>query len=196
VTGQLEHPNIVPIHELGEDKKGNLYFTMKFVRGRSLAQVLKDMAEATAGDTEPGEMWVCRSNFRACGIRDGEQGGIRPYLRPPPDSCGQSVNFTSGRCYIRRQVGRFPLAAGLFATFPSRFLLTRSFLRTYCPRSAACFWRPGVGPGCGQQLCELLQVERGTDPAPFRPHFVEPTQQELADSHGLLDERERRFRDP
>ncbi|MCY3017887.1 MAG: protein kinase [Planctomycetota bacterium] len=41
VTGQLEHPNIVPIHELGVDSDGRLFFTMKLVKGRSLEQVLK-----------------------------------------------------------------------------------------------------------------------------------------------------------
>ncbi|GDY12297.1 hypothetical protein LBMAG53_11750 [Planctomycetota bacterium] len=43
VTGQLEHPNIVPIHEVGIDGEGRLFFTMKLVRGRSLAQVLGDL---------------------------------------------------------------------------------------------------------------------------------------------------------
>ncbi len=40
ITGQLEHPNIVPIHELGVDGSQRLFFTMKMVRGQSLAQVL------------------------------------------------------------------------------------------------------------------------------------------------------------
>ena len=28
ITGQLDHPNIVPIHTLGVDEEGGLYFTM------------------------------------------------------------------------------------------------------------------------------------------------------------------------
>jgi serine/threonine protein kinase/DNA-directed RNA polymerase subunit RPC12/RpoP len=43
ITGQLEHPNIVPIHELGVDSQKRLYFTMKMVRGRSLAQVFEQL---------------------------------------------------------------------------------------------------------------------------------------------------------
>jgi len=39
VTGQLDHPGIVPVHELGLDAKGRVYFTMKLVRGRDLQQV-------------------------------------------------------------------------------------------------------------------------------------------------------------
>jgi len=41
ITGQLEHPNIVPIHELGVDKSGRVYFTMKLVKGRSLLELRK-----------------------------------------------------------------------------------------------------------------------------------------------------------
>jgi serine/threonine-protein kinase len=40
VTGQLDHPNIVPIHELGRDAKGELYFTMKLVEGQSLKTMI------------------------------------------------------------------------------------------------------------------------------------------------------------
>jgi serine/threonine protein kinase/Tfp pilus assembly protein PilF len=43
ITGQLEHPNIVPVHELGTDSEGRPYFTMKMVRGRSLAALLASL---------------------------------------------------------------------------------------------------------------------------------------------------------
>ncbi|CAN0591236.1 unnamed protein product, partial [Laminaria digitata] len=36
VTAQLEHPNIVPVYELGRRDGGELYYTMKLVRGRTL----------------------------------------------------------------------------------------------------------------------------------------------------------------
>ena len=41
VTGQLEHPNIVPVYELGRRTDGSLYYSMKLVRGRTLADALK-----------------------------------------------------------------------------------------------------------------------------------------------------------
>jgi serine/threonine protein kinase/formylglycine-generating enzyme required for sulfatase activity len=41
ITGQLEHPNIVPVHDLGLDDEGQLYFTMKRVGGRTLRDVIK-----------------------------------------------------------------------------------------------------------------------------------------------------------
>ncbi len=40
VTGQLDHPNIVPIYELGRDERGGLYFTMKLIEGQSLHAVI------------------------------------------------------------------------------------------------------------------------------------------------------------
>mgnify|MGYP002631314883 CR=1 FL=1 len=42
VTGQLEHPNIVPVHDLGRTSAGHLFFTMKEVRGQALNDVIRD----------------------------------------------------------------------------------------------------------------------------------------------------------
>ena len=39
VTGQLDHPGIVPVHELGVDDQGQVYFTMKLVKGEDLRSV-------------------------------------------------------------------------------------------------------------------------------------------------------------
>lgn len=41
VLGQLEHPAIVPLHELGRGPDGQLYYTMRRIRGRTLADALK-----------------------------------------------------------------------------------------------------------------------------------------------------------
>ncbi len=45
LTAGLEHPNIVPVHDIGMDSSGSPYFTMKLLRGRTLAVVLKKLAE-------------------------------------------------------------------------------------------------------------------------------------------------------
>jgi serine/threonine-protein kinase len=44
MTGQLEHPNIVPVHELAIDPSGVPYFTMKLVQGVSFEHWLRDPA--------------------------------------------------------------------------------------------------------------------------------------------------------
>ncbi len=43
-TSQLEHPGIPPVHDLGLTPDGRLYFTMKLVSGRTLREVLHDLA--------------------------------------------------------------------------------------------------------------------------------------------------------
>ncbi|MBM4038744.1 MAG: hypothetical protein FJ290_09535 [Planctomycetes bacterium] len=45
VTGQLEHPNIVPVHELTRRDDGSVYFTMKLVKGKSLADIIRDIRD-------------------------------------------------------------------------------------------------------------------------------------------------------
>jgi serine/threonine protein kinase len=42
ITGQLEHPGIVPVYELGYRRDGTLYYTMKLVRGRTLASAIRE----------------------------------------------------------------------------------------------------------------------------------------------------------
>lgn len=40
ITGMLEHPNIVPVHDLGVSDEAGLYFTMKLVKGELLIDIL------------------------------------------------------------------------------------------------------------------------------------------------------------
>jgi serine/threonine protein kinase len=47
ITGQLDHPNIVPIYELGVDEQDQLFYTMKLVRGITLKKVLELLAAGT-----------------------------------------------------------------------------------------------------------------------------------------------------
>lgn len=42
ITAQLEHPNIVPVHDYGVSPDGRIFFSMKLVRGRSLESILYD----------------------------------------------------------------------------------------------------------------------------------------------------------
>jgi eukaryotic-like serine/threonine-protein kinase len=42
IGGQLQHPGIVPVHELGRFPDGRLFIAMKLVRGRTLAALLED----------------------------------------------------------------------------------------------------------------------------------------------------------
>ena len=49
VSGQLAHPNIVPVHDFGIDAAGRVYFTMQLIEGRTLAQHLDDLRAGREG---------------------------------------------------------------------------------------------------------------------------------------------------
>jgi serine/threonine-protein kinase len=54
MTGQLEHPNIVPVHELAIDENGIPYFTMKLVQGISFERWLSRHAPGSVDRVEGG----------------------------------------------------------------------------------------------------------------------------------------------
>src|SRR5690606_24840375 len=51
ITGRLEHPGIPPVHELGIDPDGRLYFTMRRIEGEDLAAVVAKTARHERGWT-------------------------------------------------------------------------------------------------------------------------------------------------
>ncbi|MEM7306440.1 MAG: protein kinase [Planctomycetota bacterium] len=58
ITGQLDHPGIVPVHDLGLDERGRVYFTMRLVRGRDLKEILELLAEGKEGWTRTKALHV------------------------------------------------------------------------------------------------------------------------------------------
>ncbi|UQA58301.1 serine/threonine-protein kinase [Polyangium aurulentum] len=62
VQGQLEHPSIVPVYDLGVDAEGSTYFTMKCLRGLTLSQILKGLRK---GDPEIVETYSRQKLLRA-----------------------------------------------------------------------------------------------------------------------------------
>lgn len=58
ITAQLEHPHIIPVHELAKDDQGNLFLVLKWVEGRTLSKFLDGarMAEKSqSGERSRGE---------------------------------------------------------------------------------------------------------------------------------------------
>ena len=54
-VGALEHPNIVPIHDVGVADDGSLYFVMRCVQGETLESVIERLA---AGDSLAHAQWT------------------------------------------------------------------------------------------------------------------------------------------
>jgi serine/threonine protein kinase len=63
VTGQLDHPGIVPVHELGLDQDGRVYFTMKLVKGRDLKAIFDLVFQEKEGWNETRALGVI---LKAC----------------------------------------------------------------------------------------------------------------------------------
>ncbi len=56
ITGQLEHPGIVPVHDLGTDEDNRPFYIMSFVGGRTLKDVIADYYSPHPSGTEPREV--------------------------------------------------------------------------------------------------------------------------------------------
>ena len=60
-TAQLQHPAILPVHDLGQLPDGRLWFTMKEVRGRTLGEAIRDLhAASPAHWGRPSSGWTLR----------------------------------------------------------------------------------------------------------------------------------------
>jgi serine/threonine-protein kinase len=62
-VGQLEHPNIVPIHDVGVDGDGQYYFVMKYVEGETLEAVI---AQLRAGDAAALRKYTPEYRLQIC----------------------------------------------------------------------------------------------------------------------------------
>jgi pSer/pThr/pTyr-binding forkhead associated (FHA) protein len=69
IRGQLEHPNIVPVHELGVDEQEQVYYTMKFVRGTTLRKVFDLLAAGTAETMRRYPLAQLLTSSRRCATR-------------------------------------------------------------------------------------------------------------------------------
>ena len=52
VTAQLQHPNTVPVYDIGCDENGMLYFTMKRIAGENLFEIIKRLAQGDEATSE------------------------------------------------------------------------------------------------------------------------------------------------
>ncbi|MCU0863591.1 MAG: serine/threonine-protein kinase [Planctomycetes bacterium] len=81
VTGQLDHPGIVPVHELGLDGEGRVYFTMRLVHGRDLESIFDLVARGDEGWTVPRALGVLLKVCEAVAYAH-EKGVVHRDLKP------------------------------------------------------------------------------------------------------------------
>jgi tetratricopeptide (TPR) repeat protein/tRNA A-37 threonylcarbamoyl transferase component Bud32 len=87
ICGQLQHPGVVPIHQVGRMADGRPYFTMKLVRGRTLAALLADRLDPLAD--------------------------LSRFLRVFEQVC-QTIAFAHSRCVIHRDLKPANIMVGAF----------------------------------------------------------------------------------
>jgi len=51
IAGRLDHPGVLPVHELGLDAEGRAFFTMPLIEGKDLEQVLREAISGKEGWT-------------------------------------------------------------------------------------------------------------------------------------------------
>ena len=86
ITGQLEHPGIVPIYALGTDEDGRPYYAMRFIKGESLR----------------GEVRKFHESLRDGSLRyDGPQ--LRQLLRRFIDVC-DAIDYAHDRGVLHRDL--------------------------------------------------------------------------------------------
>jgi serine/threonine-protein kinase len=54
IAGGLDHPNVVPIHDVGVDEEGRYFFVMKYVQGETLENVIEKLR---ANDPDTVRAW-------------------------------------------------------------------------------------------------------------------------------------------
>ncbi|MCU1282387.1 MAG: Serine/threonine protein kinase PrkC, regulator of stationary phase, partial [bacterium] len=62
-VGQLEHPNIVPIHDVGVDAEGRYVFVMKYVEGETLESII---GKLRAGDEGYQRRYTAEYRLQIC----------------------------------------------------------------------------------------------------------------------------------
>jgi serine/threonine-protein kinase len=55
ITGNLEHPGVVPVYGLGRHSDGRPFYTMRFIKGRSLREAIDRFHAAESPNRDPGE---------------------------------------------------------------------------------------------------------------------------------------------
>ena len=62
IQGQLEHPAVVPVYDLGRDPEGALYFTMRRIRGATFEEIVERLR---AGDEDAARQYSRRKLLTA-----------------------------------------------------------------------------------------------------------------------------------
>ncbi len=81
LTGQLDHPGIIPVYDMGKDDEGRLFFTMRMVKGRTLEETFELVREGREGWTITRALGVLQKVCEAMAFAH-DRGVIHRDLKP------------------------------------------------------------------------------------------------------------------
>jgi serine/threonine protein kinase len=87
ITGSLEHPGIVPVYGVGKHDDGRPFYVMRFIKGQTLMEAIREFHQANAGDHVPG----------------GRSLALRGLLRRLIDVCN-AVTYAHSRGVLHRDL--------------------------------------------------------------------------------------------
>jgi serine/threonine protein kinase/WD40 repeat protein len=64
ILGQLEHPNIIPVHDSGTDDQGRPFYTMKLVQGVTLNEIMEQLRAGERGISDRYPLSVLLTVFQ------------------------------------------------------------------------------------------------------------------------------------
>jgi serine/threonine-protein kinase len=184
IAGQLQHPGVVPVYALGEDRAGRPYFTMKLVEGRTLADLLDE--RSAPGQDLPHFLMIFEQVCQALAYAHA-QGVIHRDLKPSNIMVGafgevQVMDWGLARRSRRRDDERGSVAGitldevGQTQTEPGRVLGTPAYLAPEQARAEVQNLDERCDVfGLGALLCEVL-----TGQPPYRGPDAEAMLQQAA----------------
>jgi WD40 repeat protein/serine/threonine protein kinase len=105
ITGQLDHPGIVPVHDLGIDAEGRIFFTMRLVRGRELKEIFELAREGREGWTPTRVLQIILRVCEAMAFAHSK-GVVHRDLKPPNVMVGRFGETYVMDWGLARVVGR------------------------------------------------------------------------------------------
>ena len=115
IVGALEHPNIVPVHDVGVDEAGRYYFVMKHLRGESLEGIINRLK---AGDAAAHQRFPFHVRVQVfLGVLNAmayahQQGFLHRDLKPANIMIGPYGEVTVMDWGLARHIGAAPDPSG------------------------------------------------------------------------------------
>ena len=143
ITGQLDHPGVIPVYGLGTDAEGRPYYAMRFVEGNSLKAAIKDFHAEPAKRIPVGAKAVA----------------FRGLLKRFVDICN-AVAFAHSRNFVHRDLKPANVMLGPFG---ETLVVDWGLARSYQDKSADADVGPNIPSAASAEDEDLAEATVATD---------------------------------